>query len=61
MGKDRVPQRKDSEIQPPAVKKKKKKGDEFRVGVLNDDGEDDDPYEIKPKSAYNRVIGVRRL
>lgn len=28
----------------------------FGVGVLNDDGEDDDPYEIRPKTAYNRVI-----
>ncbi|KAF3907905.1 hypothetical protein ABW21_db0202275 [Orbilia brochopaga] len=28
------------------------------VGVLNDDGEDDeDIYEIKPKLAYNKVIG----
>lgn len=30
----------------------------FGVGILNDDGEeDDDPYEIRPKIAYNRVIG----
>ncbi|KAI5839987.1 hypothetical protein DFP73DRAFT_559760 [Morchella snyderi] len=29
----------------------------FGVGVLNDDGEeDDDPYEIRPKTAYNRII-----
>lgn len=28
----------------------------FGVGVLNDDGEDDDPYEIRPKSAYSRVV-----
>lgn len=29
----------------------------FGVGVLNDDGEDDDdPYEIRPKTAYNRTI-----
>ncbi|EWC46834.1 hypothetical protein DRE_03846 [Drechslerella stenobrocha 248] len=28
------------------------------VGVLNDDGEDDeDIYEIKPKSAFNKVLG----
>ncbi|KAF3318355.1 hypothetical protein TWF173_007773 [Orbilia oligospora] len=28
------------------------------VGVFNDDGEDDeDIYEIKPKSAYNKVLG----
>ncbi|KAF8249335.1 DUF1604-domain-containing protein, partial [Wilcoxina mikolae CBS 423.85] len=33
-------------------------GAAFGVGVLNDDGEDDDdPYEIRPKTAYNRVIG----
>lgn len=30
----------------------------FGVGILNDDGEeDDDPYEIRPKIAYNRVVG----
>lgn len=30
----------------------------FGVGILNDDSEeDDDPYEIRPKTAYNRVIG----
>jgi len=30
----------------------------FGVGVLNDEDEDDeDIYEIKPKTAYNRVIG----
>lgn len=30
----------------------------FGVGILNDDGEeDDDLYEIRPKTAYNRVIG----
>lgn len=29
----------------------------FGVGILNDDGEEDDPYEIRPKTAYNRVIG----
>ncbi|KAK6361565.1 hypothetical protein TWF730_005285 [Orbilia blumenaviensis] len=29
------------------------------VGVFNDDGEDDeDIYEIKPKSAYNKVLGA---
>ncbi|KAJ6261248.1 hypothetical protein Dda_3916 [Drechslerella dactyloides] len=29
------------------------------VGVFNDDGEDDDDiYEIKPKSAYNKAIGA---
>ncbi|CCX34122.1 Similar to G patch domain-containing protein 1; acc. no. Q9DBM1 [Pyronema omphalodes CBS 100304] len=38
--------------------KPKKKTTAFGVGILNDDGEDDeDIYSIKPKSAYNRVIG----
>lgn len=27
------------------------------VGVLNDDGSDEDPYDIGPKIKYNRVIG----
>lgn len=30
----------------------------FGSGILNDGGEeDDDPYEIRPKTAYNRVVG----
>lgn len=33
----------------------------FGVGILNDDGEEDDPYEIRPKTAYNRVIGGDKL
>ncbi|CUS08697.1 unnamed protein product [Tuber aestivum] len=58
VGEDRLQPQKGSEIERPAVKEKKRKGDGFGVGVLNDDGEDDeDPYEIRPKSAYNRVIG----
>jgi G patch domain-containing protein 1 len=41
-----------------AGKAKKAKGAAFGVGVLNDDGEDDeDPYEIRPKTLYNKVIG----
>lgn len=40
-----------------ASKEKKKAKGGFGVGVLNDDDEDEDPYEIRPKSAYNRVIG----
>ncbi|KAA8908481.1 hypothetical protein FN846DRAFT_777246 [Sphaerosporella brunnea] len=40
------------------AKLKKPTGPAFGVGILNDDGEDDeDPYEIRPKSSYNRVIG----
>jgi len=43
----RLQQGKESEIECPAVKEKKSKGDGFRLGVLNDDGEDDeDSYEI---------------
>jgi len=42
----------------PSSKFKKPTGAAFGVGVLNDDGEDDeDPYEIRPKTAYNKVIG----
>lgn len=33
----------------------------FGVGILNDDGEEDDPYEIRPKTAYNRVVGGEKL
>ncbi|RPB03179.1 DUF1604-domain-containing protein [Choiromyces venosus 120613-1] len=55
---DRLQQEKEPEIERPPVKEKKRKGCGFGVGVLNDDGEDDeDPYEIRPKSTYNRVIG----
>lgn len=32
----------------------------FGVGILNDDGDDEDPYEIKPMSSYNRVIGEKK-
>lgn len=36
----------------------KSKGKGFGVGVLNDNGSDEeDPYEIGPKIKYNRVIG----
>jgi len=58
VGEDRLQQGKEPETERPAAKEKKRKGGGFGVGVLNDDGEDDeDPYEIRPKSAYNRVIG----
>ena len=41
-----------------SAKSKRPSGAAFGVGILNDDGEDDeDPYEIRPKTAYNRVIG----
>lgn len=37
---------------------KKSAGAAFGVGILNDDGEDDeDPYEIRPKTLYNKTIG----
>jgi G patch domain-containing protein 1 len=40
------------------AKPKKRSGPAFGVGILNEDGEDEeDPYEIRPKSSYNRVIG----
>jgi G patch domain-containing protein 1 len=40
------------------TKPKKRSGPAFGVGILNEDGEDEeDPYEIRPKSSYNRVIG----
>lgn len=45
-------------ISRPSAKPKRPSGAAFGVGVLNDDGEDDeDPYEIRPKTAYNRAIG----
>ncbi|KAH7054665.1 hypothetical protein B0J12DRAFT_569996 [Macrophomina phaseolina] len=43
--------------QKPIVKKAAKRGG-FGVGVLNDDGSDEeDPYAIGPKISYNRTIG----
>lgn len=47
--------------QPPGTKlKKQAMRNGFGVGVLNDDGDEDDPYEIRPKAAYNRTIGGER-
>ncbi|KAL6827452.1 hypothetical protein J3E69DRAFT_380544 [Trichoderma sp. SZMC 28015] len=41
----------------PETKKKPQRGG-IGVGILNDDGSDDeDPYEIGPKIKYNRVVG----
>jgi len=58
VGEDRLPRGKESRIDCPGVKEKKRKGDEFGVGALNDNGEgDEDLYEIRSKNAYNRVIG----
>ncbi|KAI5855675.1 hypothetical protein BZA05DRAFT_215265 [Tricharina praecox] len=43
---------------PSTSKPKKASGAAFGVGVLNDDGEDEeDIYEIRPKWTYNKVIG----
>lgn len=38
-------------------KKKPGKRGAIGVGILNDDGSDEDPYEIGPKIKYNRTIG----
>jgi len=58
---DQLQQGKESEIECPAVKKNKRNGNGFGVGVLNDDGDDgEDPYEIQPKSTCNRVIGGQK-
>ncbi|KAF8474694.1 hypothetical protein BDZ91DRAFT_711515 [Kalaharituber pfeilii] len=47
----------DRQLEPKAAKTSTKRGG-FGVGVLNEEDEDDeDIYEIKPKSSYNRVIG----
>lgn len=41
------------------VKPKPLKKSGFGVGVLNDDGSDDeDPYSVGPKITYNRIIGA---
>jgi len=57
---DRLPRGKESWIERPAVEEKKK-GDEYGVGVLNDDGEDgEDPYDIRSKRAYNHGIGSEK-
>jgi len=61
VGEDRLQQGKESETKRPAAKEKKRKGGRPRVRVLNGDGEDDeDPYEIQPKNAYNRVVRGRK-
>lgn len=45
-------------LQKPRAKKPVAKRGAFGVGVLNDNGSDDeDPYEMGPKISYNRVIG----
>ncbi|CAK3961648.1 G patch domain-containing 1 [Lecanosticta acicola] len=42
-----------------ATKPKPLKKSGFGVGVLNDDGSDDeDPYSVGPKISYNRIIGA---
>ncbi|SMR43275.1 unnamed protein product [Zymoseptoria tritici ST99CH_1E4] len=42
----------------PAIKAKPVKKSGFGVGVLNDDGSDDeDPYSVGPRISYNRIIG----
>lgn len=35
-------------------------GTAFGVGILNDDEEDEDPYEIRPKSCYNKTIDTNK-
>lgn len=48
----------DRATSPQKEPKRKLGGGAFGVGVLNDDGEDDeDPYEIRPKTLYNKTIG----
>lgn len=43
----------------PKLKPLKKSG--FGVGVLNDDGSDDeDPYSVGPKISYSRIIGAEK-
>lgn len=45
----------------PLKSKTKSKRSGFGVGVLNDNGSDDeDPYEMGPKISYNRIIGGDR-
>ena len=57
VGEDRMRKGKELEIERPAAKAEKRKGDGFEAGVLNDDNEDDkDTHEIQPKNAYNRVV-----
>lgn len=47
----------EQKLEPKAEKLTTRKGG-FGVGILNEeDEEDEDVYEIKPKSSYNRIIG----
>ena len=47
----------EQKLEPKAEKLSTRKGG-FGVGILNEEDEDDeDVYEIKPKSFYNRIIG----
>ena len=47
----------EQKLEPKAEKSSARKGG-FGVGILNEEDEDDeDVYEIKPQSSYNRIIG----
>ncbi|KAF2120495.1 hypothetical protein BDV96DRAFT_485147 [Lophiotrema nucula] len=51
----------DRSHKPQALKKPAQKKTGFGVGILNDNGSDDeDPYEIGPKISFNKVIGEKK-
>lgn len=63
-----VPEEEDDDVQsrlsvkrPSKIKQHSKKKGGFGVGILNDDGsDDDDPYSMGPRINYNRTISAKK-
>lgn len=58
---DEAPSERSSFSLAPSQKKKPQKRSGIGVGILNDDGSDEeDPYEVGPKISYNRILGEKK-